>query len=131
MITSIEMTNFKAFDQASLGLGSVNILLGPNNSGKSSVIAAPRMLIQTLESYDNGVPLLLNGVMGDFGTFKDIVHGNHRARRIELRLQLLPERSIGPLDPEEGTEQADQNQTITLSLAYKYRTQRRELVLQE
>ncbi len=127
MITSIEMTNFKAFDYASLGLGSVNILLGPNNSGKSSVIAAPRMLVQTLESYDNGAPLLLNGVMGDFGTFKDIVHGNHRARRIELGLQLSRE----PLDPEEGTEQANQNQDITLSLAYKYRTQRRELVLQE
>lgn len=131
MITSIEMKNFKAFDHVSLDLGPVNILLGPNNSGKSSVIAAPRMLVQTLESYDNGVPLLLNGVMGDFGTFKDIVHGNHRARRIELVLQLLPERSIGSLDPEEGTEQADQNQNITLSLAYKYRTQRRELVLQE
>ena len=127
MITSIEMTNFKAFDYASLGLGSVNILLGPNNSGKSSVIAAPRMLVQTLESYDNGAPLLLNGVMGDFGTFKDIVHGNHRARRIELGLRL----SRGPLDPEEDNEQANQNQDITLSLAYKYRTQRRELVLQE
>lgn len=127
MITSIEMTNFKAFDYASLGLGSVNILLGPNNSGKSSVIAAPRMLVQTLESYDNRAPLLLNGVMGDFGTFKDIVHGNHRARRIELGLQLSRE----PLDPEKDTEQANQNQDITLSLAYKYRTQRRELVLQE
>lgn len=129
MITSIEIKNFKAFDHASLGLGSINILLGPNNSGKSSIIAAPRMLVQTLESYDNGVPLLLNGVMGDFGTFKDIVHGNHRARRIELGLQLFLERPT--LDSKRGSERTNQSQNITLSLTYKYRTQRRELVLQE
>src|SRR4051812_31090032 len=43
-IRQIEFSNFKAFSSYSLNLGEVNILVGPNNCGKSTVIGALRTL---------------------------------------------------------------------------------------
>jgi energy-coupling factor transporter ATP-binding protein EcfA2 len=43
-ITSIELTNFKAFARFSVSLQSMNILVGPNNCGKSTLLGAFRAL---------------------------------------------------------------------------------------
>ena len=43
-IRRIEFSNFKAFGGFSLSLGEVNILVGPNNSGKSTIVGALRTL---------------------------------------------------------------------------------------
>lgn len=43
-IRRIEFSNFKALSNYSLVLGEVNILVGPNNSGKSTIIGALRTL---------------------------------------------------------------------------------------
>ncbi len=40
---------------------TVNLFLGPNNSGKSAILSAINLLSQTLDSADRDVPLLLNG----------------------------------------------------------------------
>ena len=45
-ITSIAFTNFKAFKTFSVSLGPFNVLVGPNNSGKSTIIVAMRMLAE-------------------------------------------------------------------------------------
>ena len=43
-ITSVQFRNFKAFENFSISLDRMNILVGPNNSGKSTVIGAFRAL---------------------------------------------------------------------------------------
>lgn len=43
-ITSLRFSNFKAFGEYSVSLSSANILVGPNNSGKSTVIGSFRLL---------------------------------------------------------------------------------------
>jgi hypothetical protein len=43
-ITSVTFDNFKALEQFALSLDDVNILVGPNNSGKSTIIGAFRSL---------------------------------------------------------------------------------------
>ena len=43
-ITSVHFRNFKAFENFSISLDRMNILVGPNNSGKSTVIGAFRVL---------------------------------------------------------------------------------------
>jgi hypothetical protein len=43
-LARIEFTNFKAFRKFSVALDHVNVLVGPNNAGKSTVIAALRVL---------------------------------------------------------------------------------------
>ena len=43
-IRRIDFSNFKALGSYSFSLGEVNILVGPNNSGKSTIIGALRTL---------------------------------------------------------------------------------------
>lgn len=43
-IRRIEFSNFKAFKHYSLTVGETNIMVGPNNSGKSTIIGALRTL---------------------------------------------------------------------------------------
>lgn len=43
-VRRIEFDNFKAFSSYSITLGDINILVGPNNSGKSTIIGALRTL---------------------------------------------------------------------------------------
>lgn len=47
-ITSIRFRNFKAFDTFSLSIHDVNVLVGPNNSGKSTILGACRLLAGAL-----------------------------------------------------------------------------------
>lgn len=114
MITQLRITDFKAFHALNVAFAPLTILLGPNNSGKSSVIAPLRLLAQTSQSGDPGLPLLLDGPMGDFGTFRDMVHGNHRGRPMKLGLSVNHHDVRAAIDAE-----------------FKYRTQRRELVVRE
>jgi predicted ATPase len=43
-ITSIRFTNFKSLSNYSVTLHDTNILVGPNNAGKSTIISALRLL---------------------------------------------------------------------------------------
>jgi hypothetical protein len=120
MISGLTLRNFKAFEFLAINLRPLTFILGPNNSGKSSIISPIRMLVQTMESYDQEVPLLLDGIMGDFGTYKDIVFGNHRGRVLEMSIDFeLDKRRI----PGANSGHA------TIDLSFKYRTKRREVIL--
>jgi len=61
MFCELNLKNFKAFEKLSIELKPLTFLLGPNNSGKSSILAALRLLNQTVESRDSSVSLLLDG----------------------------------------------------------------------
>ena len=120
MISGLNLHNFKAFEHLAIKVRPLTFILGPNNSGKSSIISPLRILVQTMESYDQEVPLLLDGVMGDFGTYKDIVYGNHRGRVLEISIDFELEK-----ERIRGAESGD----ATVDLAFKYRTKRREVIL--
>lgn len=119
MLSEINLTNFKRFQRARIPLKKINIFVGPNNSGKSSILAAIKLLIQTLDSYDEQVPLLLNGTFGDFGTYKDIIYKNHRGRSLEIGFKALVRRSLGDTEPVE----------IQFNLSFKFNSNDREIIL--
>ncbi len=52
MFKKIELGNFKRFQKVEIDFTKINIIVGPNNSGKSSIIGALRLMCQTLDSYD-------------------------------------------------------------------------------
>ena len=58
-ITSVRFRNFKAFENFSISLDRTNILVGPNNSGKSTVIGAFRVLSMGLRKAATRKPELL------------------------------------------------------------------------
>jgi AAA15 family ATPase/GTPase len=93
LLSGITLENFKAFEAQSVELRPITVIVGPNNSGKSSLLAPVRLLVQTIQSFDYSVPLLLDGPLGDFGTFRDVVYGNEVRRRIGIRVAINePER---------------------------------------
>ena len=60
-ITSVQFRNFKAFEKFSISLDRMNILVGPNNSGKSTVIGAFRVLAMGLRRAATRNPEFLGG----------------------------------------------------------------------
>jgi predicted ATPase len=129
MISKLQLKNFKAFDDLEIDLSPITLLLGPNNAGKSAIIAAFRLLLQTIDSNDDQVPLLMNGRFGDFGTYRDVVHGNHRGRPIKIDIDFEfredPRYSRGV----RGRFPDDSYNSVHLALDFKYRTRRREIIL--
>lgn len=55
-ISRIELENFKAFSHFSLHLQERNILLGPNNAGKSTIIGALRALDSGIRTAHSRAP---------------------------------------------------------------------------
>ncbi|WP_081812196.1 ATP-dependent nuclease [Hyphomonas chukchiensis] len=67
MIKSISLRNFKRFSSFTLSTRDGNILVGPNNSGKSSILDALRLLNVSLRYARQRSPTLISS---DFGTFE-------------------------------------------------------------
>ena len=121
MIKNISAENYRSFQELDVDLASITLFVGPNNSGKSSVISLVRLLSQTLESHDPNVRLLLNGPLGDFGTYKDLIHGNQTKKHLKISF------SISPND-EYRFPGADKD-LINFTLGYKYRAALKEVIL--
>jgi len=121
MLHNIRATNYRSFRRLDVELAPITLFVGPNNSGKSSIISIIRLLSQTLDSNDPNVRLLLNGALGDFGTYKDLIHGNETRKHLDISFTVHPgadSRIMG----------AD-GKTITFDLHYKYRSALKEVIL--
>jgi len=66
-ITSVRFRNFKAFKDFSVSIEHMNILVGPNNSGKSTVIGAFRALAAGLQGAQARSPDRIPSRDGKFG----------------------------------------------------------------
>lgn len=62
--THVTFSRFKAFESFSFPLRHFNILVGPNNAGKSTVLAAFRILSAACRRAANRSPVLLRGPNG-------------------------------------------------------------------
>lgn len=60
----VEFTRFKAFSYFKLSLRDFNILVGPNNAGKSTILAAFRILAAGIRRANTRKPQVLNGPSG-------------------------------------------------------------------
>lgn len=119
MIKELTLGNFKAFEKVNIKMRPMTFFLGPNNSGKSSILSGLRILAQTIDSFDSNVPLLLNGVLGDFGSYKDVIYNNNKTRKLNIGITLDTK---SPLIRNIYDE-------VRLDLDFKFRTQRREIIL--
>jgi hypothetical protein len=109
-INRLVLKNFRAFERAEINLAPLTILIGPNNSGKSSILSAIRLLSQTMQNPDRGLVLL----WGELGTFRDVVHKNKATRIIGVEFEYGSGRS-----------------RASIELNFRYAAQRREVVLKD
>lgn len=88
MLESLALTNFRAFKSLSLKFSKLNIFVGPNNSGKSSIISAINLIAQNVKQGRKASGLSLNGAYADLGTYYDVVHGHKANSSFKLEFQL-------------------------------------------
>jgi energy-coupling factor transporter ATP-binding protein EcfA2 len=62
--TRVDFSRFKAFQTFSINLRSFNILVGPNNSGKSTILAAFRILSAAMRKATSRKPEMIRGPQG-------------------------------------------------------------------
>lgn len=63
-ITSIKYRNYKSFKQFSVSLNEFNILVGPNNAGKSTVIGSLKILAEGIRKAKSKKPQLISDPNG-------------------------------------------------------------------
>ena len=80
MITSLKLRNFKSLVDAKIDFSDLTLLMGPNNSGKSSVLQALGFLKQSIPANS----FQTNGQYATLGSYKDIAFRQDGRRRIEV-----------------------------------------------
>jgi predicted ATPase len=85
MLTSIKIENFKAFaDSGEIPLKPLTFLMGPNSSGKSSLIQALLVIKQTLDTRDRSRQLVSEGELTSVGSYQDFVFRHESDRRVRF-----------------------------------------------
>lgn len=88
MIQSIQLTNFKCFEDQPVILRPLTLLAGLNSSGKSTILQALLLLRQSfLENLLPHVGLTLNGKLAQLGTAKDALFEEADSDEIAFELQ--------------------------------------------
>ena len=82
----LHVKNFRGFADQGFRFGKVNILIGENSGGKSSVIKLLLAMKQSLSdpSEVGGFNLTLSGRETDLGTFRDVIHHHSTRRRLGI-----------------------------------------------
>ena len=108
MIDYMYLENFKGIQKQKFEFRKINIVCGPNNSGKSTVLSALNLICQSLLDNPTEAPLVLNGRHDELGTFLDLVYGHSSRSKIVIELGVHP---------------------YVYRYEFKYRPQRREIEL--
>jgi predicted ATPase len=75
-IKSFEVWNFKSIEYSGeVRFPKITILIGPNSSGKSSIVQTLLLMKQTFETEEPSIPLTLNGPFIQLGEYGDFIHG--------------------------------------------------------
>lgn len=83
--TQLELTNFKRFHKAELDLNSkITLLLGPNSSGKSSIIKSLLGLKQTAAPSNEHEVFSAQGEYVDLGVYRDYVNNHDISKKVSI-----------------------------------------------
>jgi len=95
MIEKIRLENFKGIKKAEIELGEITVLIGPNGTGKSSIIQALMVLRQSINSGN----LVLSGNLIELGTFRDVLNKDASVKHIGIGIsvQLKEYKQLGIL----------------------------------
>ena len=76
-LTKINLTNFKAFDELSVSFPQkINLIMGENSSGKSSIIKSIIAMKQTFSVTNEYEVFAANGDYVELGIYGDYVHSH-------------------------------------------------------
>lgn len=86
-LSNLGLINFKRFDEDSIDLSApLNVFVGPNSSGKSSIIKAILALKQTASSSNENEVFAAQGDYVDLGTYREYVFEHAIDRPISIKV---------------------------------------------
>ena len=85
MITKLRVENFKSLREVELDFRKITLLLGPNNSGKSSVL---QLLAFLKQSTKRGEFIYDGDGYVDVGSFKDFIFEHDITRRLKIKISI-------------------------------------------
>lgn len=125
MFESLRIRNLKSLRDTTdeLRFSQLNILVGPNNSGKSSILAALLLLKQSLEDKDPTTGLVTSGPLIDLGSYLDVIPGDPTETPLQLSFTLSPqlETELPFPTPDEGHGKTFLYDSFDFSFAYDRR----------
>lgn len=87
MLKEIRIKNFKSLkDTGNLEIKPITLLVGPNSSGKSSIIQFLLLVKQTVESRDIENPLIFNGTCIQLESYENIIYRNNSEKKLEFEV---------------------------------------------
>lgn len=88
MIRSLNLRNFKCFATAEVTFGRLNVLAGSNGTGKSTIVQALLVLLQSVQSGAlQRNRLQLNGPLIDLGTGRDVLYKRSDEDRFDIFIE--------------------------------------------
>jgi len=95
MLTHLRVENLKSVsDSGPLQLRPLTFLMGPNSSGKSTLLQAILLARQTVDSRDVANPLVTEGAYVKLGAYRDFIHRHDRSRRLRLEIGVQPDNRL-------------------------------------
>jgi len=93
LFESIRVRNFRSVeDSRTLRLADLNLVVGPNNSGKSSCLIYPLLMIkQTLEDPGDDNCLVTSGPQVDLGGYLNLIHRGDPKAHLAVEFVIKPE----------------------------------------
>jgi len=88
MFETLRVKNFRSIkDSGEIQLSDMNVFVGPNNSGKSSVLYALMMIKMTLENKSD-MPLITSTPELDLGSYLDLIRDGNTDNRLMIKFKL-------------------------------------------
>ena len=87
--------NFRCFENTGwIDIKPLTIFIGPNNSGKTSLITPLLLMKQSLESLDPEAPLKIKGEYVNLGSYKQFVTNHDISSKIEFEIRFLQKKIL-------------------------------------
>ncbi len=95
MIESIQIENFKCIERSGvIEIRPITLLLGPNSSGKSSILKPLLLMKQTADSRDIQRSVQVDGTYVALGAFHQFVFKHNKRKEFKLNISFAPEREL-------------------------------------
>ncbi|TGL23143.1 DUF3696 domain-containing protein [Leptospira yanagawae] len=83
----LTLNNYRSFLNSEFEFARINILIGENSSGKSSILKFFLLLKQSLVNYRNSI-FTFSGEEIDLGNFQDIIYYNDKDKHLEFSISV-------------------------------------------
>jgi hypothetical protein len=89
MFESLRVKNFRSIkDSDEIKLSDLNVFVGPNNSGKSSILYALMMIKMTLESKNADMAMITSTPELDLGSYLDLIRDGNTDHKLMIKFKL-------------------------------------------